>query len=124
MNTALARYTGGTPGADTNTYVIFDTTVASPQRGMFQQAGVARCVVEIAHSQAFTLTGYWSNDGGATWRQYTTETFGIPAAGVTRARDYLVEHYRDWKLVAVNGGVAQAVWDVSIALASDRATAM
>lgn len=126
MPTCQVKYSGGTPGADSNTYVIFDTTVASPNaRGFLQLAGIKRVVVDIAHDKALTLNAYWSADGGTNWQQMYTEAFGVPSAATTRTRDFLVEHYADFKVSFANGGTAQtaSAFAVQCALSEQRPAA-
>lgn len=125
MPTCAVTYSGSTPGADSNTYPLFSTVTAAPNaRGLFQLADIKRFVLDLAHDQALTLKAYWSNDGGTNWNLYSSEAVAAPAAGVTRTRDYLVEHYRDWKLDAVNGGSAQATWILNMALSEQRSAAV
>lgn len=114
MNTLLSpiriKYTGSTPGADANTYVLFSTVAAGFTPDAVQYGGIHVYHYAIDHDQPGTLNLYWSEDGGTTWSLKTTT--GSMPAGVNE--DYLpVEGYRDFKVEWVNGGTAQGTWIVN-----------
>lgn len=125
-NTFSAAVSGGTPGADANTYKLFDSTIAFSAARMMRMCNISRAVFTLQNSQAGTLNAYWSNDGGTTWRLYDARAVAIPAASTSSGPfDYYVEAYRDWKLEWVNGGVAQATWAPELELVEgDRAAAI
>lgn len=100
---------GGTPGSDSNTYVLFDSTLLSV--GWIWSHSINRIEFTVQNSQAGTLNAYWSKDGGVTWNEYDTRAVAIPASNTSSGPfDYLVDPYKDWKLAWVNGGVSQATW--------------
>lgn len=101
---------GGTPGADANTYVLFDSPTAFGAKVM-RSLGVSRIIFGVKNSQAGTLNASRSIDGGVTWTVYDTRAVAIAAANtISGPFDYLVDTYKDWKLEWVNGGVAQGTW--------------
>jgi hypothetical protein len=114
------KYTGATPGTDSNTYVLFST--ASPSAGVAGACpmgnwGPAMCVHsfhwDIKHSQAGTVRGYHSSDRGATWTQFY-DTGSLAAPTYTDKDVVLVEGFADFKFEWVNGGTAQATWVVNM----------
>lgn len=127
-DTAIIRYTGSAPGADANTYSIFDTVTAFPAPRYVAMNRMKRLQVGLSNSQAGTYNWYKSSSrvsnpslatGGVTWTQIGTRAV---AAGATAENtdDFLIEEYDDFKLEFVNGGVAQATWVVNIALSGER----
>lgn len=119
------KYTGSTPGADANTYVLFSTVDAYPSGpGGFDRKGITRFVVHLYNPQALTLKAYWSPDGGTTWREYHSEAVVASTSSATQSFDFNVSGYRDWKVSAVNGGSAQTGWNVLLAaIVGDRSPA-
>lgn len=114
--------TGGTPGADSNTYKLFDSTV-SFAAGQMRTLNLSRITFDVKNSQAGTLNAYRSVDKGTNWDQFDTRAVAIAAAGtISGPFDYLVDTYSDLKLEWVNGGVAQATWRPEImGIVNDRA---
>lgn len=109
--------TGGTPGADSNDYKLFDTTVTFTGGGLTRVRGITRVTIVIQNDQAGTLKAYWSNDKGTNWDQYDSQTVAIPAAGASSGPyDYDVAPFDDFKLVWTNGGSAQTTWRVQIVM--------
>jgi hypothetical protein len=133
MMFARVKYQGDTPGADTDVYVLFATTdVAGTGSGFINPAGanffahhgIKRVMLDMDHAAAVTLKWYKSSDRGVTWSQLgDSGSIAAPAAGESTQRDFLVEPYADWKLEATNGGSAQTVWSVDIALTDERSVA-
>lgn len=131
MSTAQVKYQGSTPGADANTYVLFATTLPAaptdamnalwPQRGP-ALLNVAKFALIIKHTQAGTINIFESQDRGANWRQIDTVAIVAPGATGSTSLEFLIESLWDFKVEWVNGGVAQASFDVNIALVSDRAS--
>ena len=125
QETTQIRYTGLTPGADSNTYVIFDTTVAFPGARYAAMNRMKRLQVGLSNSQAGTYNWYktqsrvTSTNTAIVWTQIGTAAI---AAGATaeNTNDFLIEEYADFKLEWVNGGVAQATWVVDLALSGER----
>lgn len=125
------KYQGLTPGADANTYVLFATTLPAaptdPMNALWPQRGpalldVAKFALIVKHNQAATLNIYESQDRGVNWRQIDTVPIVAPGATGSTSLEFLTESLWDFKVEWVNGGVAQATFDVSIALVSDRAS--
>lgn len=107
------KYTGTAPGANSDTYTIFTTVDGSIPRGWANMADVHSFHWDIKHSQAGTLKGYHSQDGGTTWIQFY-DTGSLAAPTYTDNGVVLVEGFRDFKFEWVNGGAAQATWVVNI----------
>ena len=123
-------YTGLTPGADANTYVLFSTATAFPAPYYAPMNRLKRLQVGLSNSQAGTYNWYKSNtratpvNGSSTnaamvWTQIGTAAI---AAGATaeNTNDFLIAEYADFKLEWVNGGVAQATWVPNLSLAGER----
>jgi hypothetical protein len=115
--------TGGTPGADANTYKMFDSTVTFTG-GSLRSHDISRINFTIQNNQTGTLNAYWSANRGVTWNQYDSRAVPIPGAGLSNGPySYLVDTYEDWKLDWVNGGSAQTVWRPDIIMIrNDRAS--
>lgn len=121
------KYTGTAPGANTDVYTIFSTVATAAAGSGSVAANLPRDWAvwsnvhsyhwDIKHSQAGTVRGYHSLDGGTTWVQFYDT--GSMAAPTYTSNDVVpVEGFRDFKFEWVNGGSAQATWvvnqDVSI----------
>lgn len=119
------KYAGTAPGADANTYNLFDSTVAFPGARMAQGAGLARLVISMKNvGGAGTVKLYASDDRGVTWRQvYDSGSVAAPAASTSNLFDLLIEPYPDFKADWINGGSAQTTWQIDIALVAMRAAA-
>jgi hypothetical protein len=123
MTTRL-KYTGSTPGADTNTYTLFSSVTAFPGASFFAMHKLSRLIVSIKYSHAGTLKGYRSEDRGVTWTQVFPDTaVAAPAAGATNVYDLLVEEYADFKLDWTNGNTAQNPWMIDMVLSGGHAPA-
>ena len=117
------KYSGTTPGADTNTYNLFSTVSKEGiGRNFFASVGVEKFLVFIKMdaTETGTLKEYCSEDGGTTWLQVSETDVTGAAATSQNPYEFLVAPYRDWKLDWVNGGTAQTVWEVNMALDTDR----
>lgn len=129
------KYTGSTPGADSNNYVLFDTTVACPGARYLQQAGCKRLMLDIKHDQSMTLKWYKPKTtvlgehgrprpfatSTTDWEQIgDSGAIAAPAATATTTYDILVDAYPDFVLVATNGGSAQTKWIVNMSLTNER----
>jgi hypothetical protein len=121
MGIARVKYTGTTPGADTNTYTLFTTVNGEIGQGFFQHADIHKVHLLLKCNNAGTLKSYESTDRGVNWRQIGQEAIAAPAATADVERDFIVEALLDFKLEWVNGNVAQNPWDPNVALISDRA---
>ncbi len=111
---------GGTPGADSNTYVLFSSVSAWGAKGL-PMTGIQRLVFSLKNSHSGTLNAYMSVDGGTNWDQLDTQAVAAPAAGaISGPYDYLVDPYLDFKLEWVNGGSAQTTWRPVLVGVQDR----
>lgn len=119
-NMTRVKYTGATPGGDTNTYPIFTTLTNGWPAGFFALQNISKLVVDTKHDAAGTFAWYKSNDRGTSWEQIGTEAISAPASTVTIFREFTVEPYEDFKLDWVNGNTAQDPWDVSMVLIPNR----
>jgi hypothetical protein len=114
---------GGTPGADSSDYVLLDTTLAFG-KGQIRVLGINRITFSVNNSQAGTRKAYFSKDGGTTWNLFDSTAVTAASAGAMSGPfDYLVDTYRDFKLVWTNGGSAQTTWiPTLVAIVGDRAS--
>lgn len=109
---------GGTPGGDSNTYTLFDSTVCfgAPAHSFSKSTtltahDISRIQFSVKNSQAGTLNAQFSQDKGTTWTTYSSQAVGIPGANTRSGPfDFAVDSDTDWRLQWVNGGVAQATW--------------
>jgi hypothetical protein len=101
---------GGTPGANSNDYVLFDSTIHLSGVGDLSTWGIDRAQFSVNNSGAGSLKSYWSPDHGTTWNLNNT-TAVTAGGGITAgAYDYEINGFGDWKLVWTNGGAAQTTW--------------
>lgn len=125
METVPIQYQGGTPGADANTYVFFNTATAFPAPYYCAMHRLKRLQVGLSNSQAGTYNWYKSNtrltspSATPVWTQIGTRAVAAGAT-VENTDDFLIEEYADFKLEFVNGGVAQATWVPNLALSGER----
>jgi len=121
-----------TPGADSNTYIMFDSTVtfAAPNHSNGKSTGlrehnISRVIFAVENSHAGTLKAYRSIDKGTNWDQVAGD-FTVAAASATDISgpyDFLVDTYSDFRISWVNGGSAQTTWRAEVtAVRSDRAS--
>lgn len=120
--TCVFTYTGSTPGADSNTYVLFSSVTAFPGKRYAGMTGMKRMVVGVRHSSAGTINLYKSADRGTNW--VLADTFSAASTTAEDLYDALVEHMDDFKVEWVNTGSAQTTWVVSLALSSGRAASV
>jgi len=116
---------GGTPGADSNTYVLFDSTVtfAAPNQSNGKSTtlsahDVSRIELSLVNDQAGTLKTYRSVDKGANWDQvYGSITVAANSTtDINGPYDFLVDSFGDFRISWVNGGSAQGTWRPQIML--------
>lgn len=119
---AVFTYNGSTPGADSNTYVLFSSVTAFPGKRMHSGLGMKRFVCGVRHSSAGTINLYKSADRGTNW--VLADTFSAASTTLEDLYDALVEHMDDFKVEWVNTGAAQSPWVVSLALSSGRAASV
>lgn len=117
--TTRVKYSGSTPGADSNTYVIFDSTVAFPGANFVQGAGLKRISIRFDHIYSATVNMYRSVDRGVAWSQVMQQQQSAPDTTQSSYFDVSVEAFADFKVEWVNGGTAQSPWSVDIALTSE-----
>lgn len=117
--TCVFTYNGSTPGADSNTYVLFSSVTAFPGKRFAGMYGMKRFVCGVRHSSAGTINLYKSADRGTNW--VLADTFSAASTTAEDLYDALVEHMDDFKVEWVNTGSAQSPWVVSLALSSGRA---
>jgi len=121
-----------TPGADSNTYIMFDSTVsfAAPNHSDGKSTGlrthnISRVSFGVENSHAGTLKAYRSIDKGTNWDQVGND-ITVAAAGATDISgpyDFLVDTYSDFRISWVNGGSAQTTWRAEVnAVCGDRAS--
>jgi hypothetical protein len=123
------RYTGSTPGADSNTYNIFSSVTAFSGCWAAQNSGLKRLLVTIDNPQSGTGKFYRCNDGiggsttarGTNWVQVGGDFAATASATDVTTFELLFEGFPDFKLDWVNGGSAQTGWTVTIALTGERA---
>jgi hypothetical protein len=105
---------GGTPGANSNDYVLFDSTIAFNSAGLATY-GIDRAQFTVDNSAAGTLKSYFSPDKGTTWKLNASTSVAANGGGATSGIlaspfDYEINGFGDWKLVWTNGGSAQTSW--------------
>lgn len=113
----IIKYAGATPGADVNTYNLFDSTVYSASaRGPIRFASFMRYVLALKNAAVGTIKAYGSMDKGATWIEFYE--LAVPISTVQRMNQIAIalEPHVDVKIDWVNGGAAQTTWYVGQAL--------
>ena len=123
-----AKYTGSTPGNDSNDYTLFNSITAGLPGNWPACFGVFKIVVDIKHDQAGTLKWYKTasdptdrSDTGVTWSQMGQLSVAAPAATAGTQAEVFVEAEKHVKVVWTNGGTIQASFIVDISLADQRA---
>jgi hypothetical protein len=124
-NVCVLKYTGATPAANTDPYVLFSTVAmaASGVGGNFAAMTKSHkfCLV-LVNSGAGTLNLYASNDRGANWTQIDTTAVPASAGGIANPYEALVESLTDWKVEWVNtAAAAQTTWFLDMSLEPQRA---
>lgn len=100
---------------------LFNSAIACTGKRQINGAGggMKRFVWNIVFDLPGELRLDKSDDRGASW-----VTVGAAVAAVTGVDGgFLIEHYDDFRIVWVNGGVSQTVWNVDIALDGERSVA-
>lgn len=120
MRQVAFKYDGETPGADGDDYVLFET----PHSYFFDRKGLKRFLIRINNSESGTLKAEYSTDGRENWTQYEPDiSVSAPSSDDINEYDFLVEGFRDWRLVWTNGGSAQSTWDVFMSATPERSAA-
>lgn len=117
--TTRVKYTGSTPGADSNTYVIFSSVTSFPGANFVQGAGLKRISIRFDHIYTGTVNMYRSVNRGSTWTQISSQQQSAPDTTQSSYFDVSVEAFADFKVEWVNGGTAQSPWSVDIALTAE-----
>jgi hypothetical protein len=109
-----------TPGADASVYSMFNS-VDSIGAGLLPVRKVSRITFAVENSEAGTLKGYMSTNGGTNWDQVGGDIVVAAAAAtdISGPYDFLVDTYKDFKIEWTNGGVAQATWRPIVKLIID-----
>lgn len=103
-------YSGSTPGADANTYTLFDSTANEAA----QMTSRRRAIVSLLNSHSGTLIAQVSSNEGTTWRALYSEAIG--ANTVTAYRAIRFDGFRDVRIQWTNGGTAQNPFVVTVSL--------
>lgn len=146
MSVTRIRYTGSAPGADANYYVLFNSVTAFPGANYFQMHGKKRLILDAKWDTGETITLKWykpaanptsgptgrpenfqggsTTDPNTTWNQIGQEaTITAPATTSSEIRDFYVEPYSDFLLVAVNDSNAKGTWIIDLVLTDERGVA-
>jgi len=121
--TVKLKYTGSTPGADSNSYELFSTITAGMGGNLLQSCGLKRYMLDLEHDNAGTILVSKTEDRGTTWVVVSSTAIAAPAANSTTQFDVLVEPFGDFKVVWTNGGSAQGSFIVSQVLTDERSPA-
>lgn len=119
------KYSGSTPGADTDTYTLWTSETAGGGN-LAAMSGARYFVLDLKNSGAGTLKVYKGSArpsaGAVTFSQI--EQISVAAAPTAESNkfEFNIEPYSDWKIEWVNGGSAQSTWLVDMAL-SDKSAA-
>lgn len=112
------NYSGGVPGADTNSYVLFDSTTTAQitDRSQVRFNDYRRYILSLKNLQAGTLRASSSSNKGGVWQSFFE--LAVPPATAQRnnAIAIPVEPHADVKVEWINGGVAQGTFYVQQAL--------
>lgn len=114
------KVSGGVPGADSNEYVLFDSTVCFGG-GLLPVKGINRGQFVVDNPAAGSLKSYFSPDKGVTWNLNSTTGVAARGGGVTSGIlaspfDFAISGAIDWKLAWLNSGTAQTGWQPTLTL--------
>jgi hypothetical protein len=114
------KITTAVPAADSNEYVLFDSTVAFGG-GLLPVHGINRGQFMVDNPAAGSLKSYWSPDKGTTWNLNSTTAVAARGGGVTSGIlaspfDFAIPGFVDWKLSWLNSGTAQTGWQPTLTL--------
>jgi hypothetical protein len=111
---------GGVPAADSNEYVLFDSTKHFSAMKLTTN-GINRAQFVVDNPAAGSLKSYFSPDGGTTWNLNSTTTVAARGGGATSGIlaspfDFAISGAIDWKLAWLNSGTAQTGWQPTLTL--------
>lgn len=97
-----------TPGADSNTYIMFDSTTWTIGPGCLP-LWAHRISFAVENSAAGTLRAFRSIDKGTNWDQVGGDIVVAiaTATDISGPYDFLVSTYNDFRISWINGGAAQ-----------------
>ncbi len=122
----VLKYTGSTPGADTNDYTLLDTITAFG-RGVLPVLGVQRVMLNLQCAALGTLKAYRQRNEDTAYVLYATEAIAAATSGsgTVVVRDWDVTPYANWKLVWTNGNSSQsALWTPELVATTTRHAAV
>lgn len=102
------RYDGAAPGADSNPYLLFDSTALFGPGAELD--GWLAAAVTLKNSHEGTLKAYESFDAGDTWIEFARESLAASPDGKTHTVALAIELAEAIKVVWENGGSAQTTF--------------
>lgn len=121
----VAPTNSSTPGTDSNTYVMFDSTVTfgvgvdgDSRNQTLIGHEIARVIFTLNNNQAGTIRAYRSINKGTSWDQVGGDIVVAAAAAtdVNGPYDFLTDPHPDFRISWINGGTAQTTWRPSITM--------
>jgi hypothetical protein len=105
----ILPYLGGVPGADSATYVLYDSTQVAadtPSKNPLQQYRLY--CLSIKNPNVCTLKAYGSTNGGQSWVPFYQ--LAVPAATATANNEIAipVQPHQNVRVELINGGLSQA----------------
>jgi hypothetical protein len=120
MSVTAVAYIGTALPAAAATVTLFSTVASFGMADAIAMNGIERVSIDLFADHDGTFDFYKSPDRGVTWHQIDTLAF-TGSAIASKTVDFLVEPYRDFKVDFTVGGSDETVFDVSVALSTDRA---
>jgi hypothetical protein len=114
-----------TPGTDSNTYVMFDSTVTfgvgidgDVRNHTLIAHEISRVIFSLNNNQAGTIRAYRSTNKGTNWDQVGGDIVvaAAPATDINGPYDFLTDAHPDFRISWINGGTAQTTWRPSITM--------
>jgi hypothetical protein len=106
-------YQGGTPGADTNTYVLFTSAGLPPRHFVYCGFGRITCSLLADTGEGGTLQLQATQDpAGLTGWQTVHDDVVAFVANETQTFDYLIANFDHFRLQFVNDGAPKTTWMV------------
>lgn len=112
-------YTGGTPGADAEEYVLYDSIVFNNAKG---QIRFERLYIDLVHDQAGDLIVRKTNDGGITYHQISIVEDVMPDPADSSKFVIYLGALKDAQVVWKNGGISQNTFLPDVGEAPDGVT--